>query len=109
MLLKGTKLADLYDIKPITPVEYVRMVAISRIVLYNIPNIQASWLTVGVPTALLCLFAGANDLGSIMIEENVVSSAGSHHRLNAQEMERVIRDAGFTPWLRDQGFAECKR
>ena len=104
MQLKGTRLAAQFVISPVSPVEYVRMVAMSRIVLYNVPNIQASWLTVGIPTAQLCLHAGANDMGSIMIEENVVSSAGSRHRLGAQEMEETIRTAGFEPWLRDQEY-----
>ena len=58
--------------------EYLRMIAISRIMLPNIKNIQASWLTVGKETAQLCLHGGANDFGSIMIEENVVSAAGHH-------------------------------
>src|SRR5439155_14375729 len=57
----------------ITPEEYIRMIALSRIMLPNIKNIQASWLTVGKQTAQICLHAGANDFGSIMIEENVVS------------------------------------
>ena len=60
--------------------EYLRMIAISRIMLPNIKNIQASWLTVGKETAQLCLEGGANDFGSIMIEENVVSAAGAPHR-----------------------------
>ena len=104
MLLKGTPLSSLYSISPVTPVEYLRTVAISRIVLHNIQNIQASWLTVGVPTAQLCLFAGANDMGSIMIEENVVSSAGAKNQLTAEQMQGVIRSAGFEPWLRDQRY-----
>ena len=102
MCTQGTKLAH----KELSPVEYLRTVAISRIVLYNIPNIQASWLTVGVPTAQLSLFAGANDLGSIMIEENVLSSAGKNHRLDAAQMQEVIKRAGFEPWLRDQRYRE---
>jgi cyclic dehypoxanthinyl futalosine synthase len=64
----------------VTPDEYIRMVAISRIMLPNIKNIQASWLTVGKETAQVCLHAGANDFGSIMLEENVVSAAGAPHR-----------------------------
>ena len=91
-------------IAPVSPVEYVKTVAISRLVLDNIPNIQASWLTVGRETAQVCLHAGANDLGSIMIEENVVSGAGAKHRMNAEEMQQTIREAGFEPWLRDQQY-----
>jgi len=106
MQLKGTPLAARFDIQPVTPIEYLRTVAMSRIVLHNITNIQVSWLTVGIPTAQLCLHAGANDMGSIMIEENVVSAAGSQNQLNAQQMVSVIQQAGFTPWLRDQRYQQ---
>lgn len=82
--------------------EYVRMIALSRIMLPNIKNIQASWLTVGPKVAQVCLHAGANDLGSIMIEENVVSAAGAPYRLSALEIQQVIQEAGFEPRLRDQ-------
>ena len=82
--------------------EYVRMIALSRIMLPNIENIQASWLTVGPEVAQVCLHGGANDLGSIMIEENVVSAAGAPYRLSAEEIQRVIVGAGFTPRLRNQ-------
>lgn len=85
-----------------SPSEYIRIIAISRLVLNNIHNIQASWLTVGKPTAQIALHSGANDMGSIMIEENVVSSAGAHNRLDAEGMQAAIREAGFTPRLRDQ-------
>jgi len=88
----------------VTSEEYIRMIAISRIMLPNIPNIQASWLTVGKETGQLCLHAGANDFGSIMIEENVVSSAGAHNSMDAEGMQRAIREAGFTPRLRNQDF-----
>ncbi|HSN50307.1 MAG TPA: cyclic dehypoxanthinyl futalosine synthase [Bacteroidales bacterium] len=88
----------------VTPEEYIRMIAISRIMLPNIPNIQASWLTVGKDTAQLCLHAGANDFGSIMIEENVVSSAGATNSFDAEGIQQAIRDAGFTPRRRDQQF-----
>src|SRR5690606_32372129 len=82
--------------------EYIRMVALSRIMLPNIINIQASWLTVGKPTAQLCLHAGANDFGSIMIEENVVSAAGAPHRFTYRSMQDAIKEAGFEPQLRNQ-------
>lgn len=82
--------------------EYIRMVALSRIMLPNIKNIQASWLTVGKPTAQLCLHAGANDFGSIMIEENVVSAAGAPHRFTYKSIQEAIREAGFEPQLRNQ-------
>ena len=85
-----------------SPLEYVRMIAVSRLVLNNINNIQASWLTVGKATAQLALHSGANDMGSIMIEENVVSSAGATTRFDKEAMQATIRRAGFTPQLRDQ-------
>lgn len=84
--------------------EYIRMVAISRIMLPNIINIQASWLTVGKKTAQLCLHAGANDFGSIMIEENVVSAAGAPHRFTSKGIQDAIREAGFEPQLRTQQY-----
>ena len=74
----------------------------SRIILNNITNIQASWLTVGKEVAELALKSGANDMGSIMIEENVVSSAGATTRFDREAMKATIRRAGFTPRLRDQ-------
>ena len=88
----------------VTPDEYIRMIAISRIMMPNIPNIQASWLTVGKETAQLCLHAGANDFGSIMIEENVVSVAGANHKFDTQGIQQAITKAGFRPMLRDQDF-----
>ena len=86
----------------VTPTEYIRMIALSRIMLPNITNIQASWLTVGPEVAQVCLHAGANDMGSIMIEENVVSAAGAPFRFTSEEIQQCITDAGFTPRLRDQ-------
>ncbi len=82
--------------------EYLRLIALSRILLHNIPNIQASWLTVGKATAQVALHSGANDMGSIMIEEHVVSSAGASYRFDAAGIQQAIREAGFTPRLRDQ-------
>ena len=87
-----------------TPDEYIRMIAISRIMLPNIKNIQASWLTVGKQTAQLCLHAGANDFGSIMIEENVVSAAGAPHRFTYKTIQKAIEEAGFEPQLRNQQY-----
>lgn len=84
--------------------EYIRMIALSRIMLPNIKNIQASWLTVGKKTAQLCLHAGANDFGSIMIEENVVSAAGAPHRFTANSIQDAIREAGFEAQLRTQKY-----
>jgi len=84
--------------------EYIRMLALSRIMLPNIENIQASWLTVGKETAQLCLEAGANDFGSIMIEENVVSAAGAPHRFTYKTIQKAIEEAGYTPQLRGQQY-----
>src|SRR5690242_15494898 len=87
-----------------TPEEYIRMIAISRIMLPNVKNIQASWLTVGKQTAQICLHAGANDFGSIMLEENVVSAAGAPHRFTYKSIQQAIKDAGFEPQLRNQQY-----
>jgi cyclic dehypoxanthinyl futalosine synthase len=87
-----------------TPEEYIRMIALSRIMLPNVKNIQASWLTVGRQTAQLCLHGGANDFGSIMIEENVVSAAGAPHRFTYKTIQDAIREAGFEPQLRNQQY-----
>ena len=87
-----------------TPDEYIRMIAMSRIMLPNIKNIQASWLTVGKQTAQVCLHGGANDFGSIMIEENVVSAAGAPHRFTYKTIQDAIREAGFEPQLRNQQY-----
>ena len=87
-----------------TPEEYIRMIALSRIMLPNVINIQASWLTVGKEVAQLCLQAGANDFGSIMIEENVVSAAGAPHRFTSTTIQDSIRQAGFEPQLRTQQY-----
>ncbi len=84
--------------------EYIRMIAICRVMLPNITNIQASWLTVGKSIAQVCLHAGANDFGSIMIEENVVSAAGAPHRFTSQGIQEAIREAGFEAVLRNQQY-----
>jgi cyclic dehypoxanthinyl futalosine synthase len=87
-----------------TSEEYIRMIALSRIMLPNVKNIQASWLTVGKQVAELCLRAGANDYGSIMIEENVVSAAGAPHRFTSKGIQEAIKAAGFEPQLRNQQY-----
>jgi cyclic dehypoxanthinyl futalosine synthase len=84
-----------------TAVEYLKMLALSRLYLENILNIQSSWVTPGLKTCQLGLRFGGNDVGSIMIEENVVSAAGAHHRASEEELRRLIRDAGFIPKQRD--------
>lgn len=101
----GTLLNRLKGIKnTVSADEYVRMIALSRMMLPNIENIQASWLTVGKQTAQLCLKAGANDFGSIMIEENVVSAAGAPHRFTYKTIQDAIREAGYEPQLRTQQY-----
>ncbi len=77
--------------------KYLKVLALSRIYLDNIKNIQASWLTQGLDIGQVALHFGANDLGSVMIEENVVRAAGCSHRTNEAELREVIASAGFTP------------
>jgi cyclic dehypoxanthinyl futalosine synthase len=102
---EGTMLQKLKRARnTVTGDEYMRMIAMSRIMLPNVTNVQASWLTVGKPVAQLCLHAGANDFGSIMIEENVVSAAGARFRFTADGIQKAIREAGFTPQLRNQQY-----
>jgi cyclic dehypoxanthinyl futalosine synthase len=84
-----------------TAVEYLKVLALSRLYLENILNIQSSWVTPGLKTCQIGLRFGGNDVGSIMIEENVVSAAGAHHRASEEELRRLIRDAGFVPKQRD--------
>ncbi len=98
----GTLLEQEGVISHLSSNEYIRLIAISRLMLNNIRNIQASWLTVGKPTAQVALHSGANDLGSIMIEENVVASAGAKNTFDAEGIQQAIREAGFTPRLRNQ-------
>lgn len=101
----GTLLKRLRGISNnVTGDEYVRILALSRIMLPNVKNIQASWLTVGKAVAQMCLHAGANDFGSIMIEENVVSAAGAPHRFTAKGIQDAIKEAGFEPQLRGQQY-----
>lgn len=98
----GTQLEKRGVVSHFSPLEYIRIIATARLVLNNIRNIQASWLTVGKQTAQVALHSGANDFGSIMIEENVVSSAGANNHFDANGIQKAIREAGFTPKLRDQ-------
>ncbi len=100
-----TLLAKIRGVQNLTTAdEYIRMIAISRIMLPNIKNIQASWLTVGKKIAQICLHAGANDFGSIMLEENVVSAAGAPHRFTYKSIQEAIKEAGFEPQLRNQEY-----
>ncbi len=84
-----------------TGTDYLRVLALSRLVLDNIDNIQASWVTQGAKMAQVALYFGANDFGSTMIEENVVAAAGVHFRMSLEEMVSTIKEAGFTPAQRD--------
>jgi cyclic dehypoxanthinyl futalosine synthase len=86
-------------------VTYLRTVALARLVLDNVPNLQASWVTMGLKIGQLSLRFGCNDFGSLMIEENVVSAANTTHRTTIEELDRLIRDAGFTPARRRQDYS----
>lgn len=91
--------------------EYLQQLAVARIALDNVPNIQASWPAQGFKVAQASLYYGANDLGSTMLEENVVSAAGGHQRVQAQvrELVRIAVDAGFTPVIRNSRFEIIER
>jgi len=84
---------------------YLRTVALARIVLDNVPNLQSSWVTMGMKVGQMALNFGCNDFGSLMIEENVVSAANTTHRTTVAELEGLIRDAGFTPARRRQDYS----
>ncbi|HMJ04748.1 MAG TPA: cyclic dehypoxanthinyl futalosine synthase [Chthoniobacterales bacterium] len=84
--------------------EYLRMQALARIFLDNFPNVQSSWVTQGPDIGQIALRYGANDFGSVMMEENVVSSAGTTFQLNARQIETLIRDAGYEPRRRNNWY-----
>ncbi|MEQ1851664.1 MAG: cyclic dehypoxanthinyl futalosine synthase [Chthoniobacteraceae bacterium] len=90
--------------EPVGSSEYLRMQALSRIFLDNIENLQSSWVTQGPRIGQIALHYGANDFGSVMMEENVVSSAGTTFRLNTSQIERLIREAGYEPRRRDNWY-----
>ncbi len=92
---------DMPDIPPVGSFEYLRTQAIARLYLDNIPNIQSSWVTQGLKIGQMALFFGANDMGSLMIEENVVASAGTVHHLTLKEIKNAIREAGYIPRQRN--------
>lgn len=92
-----------------TGVEYLKVLALSRIILDSIPNIQASWVTQGAKLAQIALFFGANDMGGTMLEENVVAAAGCSFRMSQDEMVDLIRSAGFTPVQRTTGYRPVRR
>lgn len=89
------------DLQPVGGVDYLKVVAISRIMMDNIPNIQGSWVTMGPKMGQASLHFGANDVGSIMIEENVVSAAGAEFKLTRESMIELVSRSGFIPVQRD--------
>ena len=84
--------------------EYLRMQALGRIFLDNFENVQSSWVTQGASIGQVALGYGANDFGSIMMEENVVSQAGATYRMTVEEMKRLIRDSGYEPRQRNNWY-----
>ncbi len=89
------------DVPPAGAYAYLKTQAIARLYLDNIPNIQSSWVTQGLKIGQLALFFGANDMGSLMIEENVVASAGTVHYLTLEQIKNAIREAGYLPRQRN--------
>jgi cyclic dehypoxanthinyl futalosine synthase len=89
--------------------EYLRTLAVSRLFLDSVRNIQASWVTQGGKVGQIALAFGANDMGSTMIEENVVAAAGTHFMLAREELVRLIEDAGYIPVQRDTLYREVRR
>ena len=98
----GTEMAGTPKTDAVT---HLRTVAMARLVLDNVPNLQASWVTMGLKVGQIALKFGCNDFGSLMIEENVVSAAGTTHSTTVEEMRRCIVDAGFTPAQRRQDYS----
>ncbi len=92
---------DMKDVPAAGAFEYLRVQAISRIYLDNVPNIQSSWVTQGAKIGQIALYFGANDMGSLMIEENVVSAAGTVHHLTLKQIQRAIRESGYIPRQRN--------
>ena len=92
-----------------TGIDYLKMLSVSRLFLDNIENFQSSWLTQGLKLGQVALRFGANDMGSIMIEENVVSAAGAHNRADERMLRYLIREAGFIPQQRDILYRHVNR
>lgn len=88
----------------VTAIEYLRVLALARIYLDNVPNIQVSWVTQGAKVAQIGLYYGGNDFGSVMIEENVVRAAGANFRLKTEEIKHIIKSAGFIPKIRNMQY-----
>ncbi|MDF9406942.1 dehypoxanthine futalosine cyclase [Pelotomaculum isophthalicicum JI] len=101
---KNTKLGG----ETTTGVDYLKTLAVSRLMLDNIPNVQVSWPTQGAKLAQVALVFGANDFGDVMLEENVVRAAGVNYRVPVEEIIRCISDAGFTPAQRNTGYKIIK-
>jgi cyclic dehypoxanthinyl futalosine synthase len=99
---EGTDMAEQPKTDAVT---YLRTLAMGRIICSNVPNLQSSWVTMGLKVGQVALRFGANDFGSLMMEENVVSSAGTTHRATIDEMERSIRDAGYQVRRRRQDYS----
>jgi cyclic dehypoxanthinyl futalosine synthase len=99
---EGTEMAAQVKTDAVT---YLRILAMGRIICSNVPNLQSSWVTMGLKVGQVALRFGANDFGSLMMEENVVSSAGTTHRATIEEMERCIRDAGYNVRRRRQDYS----
>ena len=93
----------------VAPVEYLKLLAVSRIFLDNIQNIQVSWLTQGLRVGEIALHFGANDVGSIMIEENVISTAGANYQASRSDLTNLIERAGFIPAQRDTLYRTFKK
>lgn len=99
---EGTQMSEYEKTDAVT---YLRTLAMARIICHNVPNLQSSWVTMGLKVGQVALRFGANDFGSLMMEENVVSAAGTTHRATIIDIERSIRDAGFTPRRRMQDYS----
>jgi cyclic dehypoxanthinyl futalosine synthase len=95
--------------EPATGIDYLRLLAVARLYLDNVPNLQASWVTQGLRMGQVALAFGANDMGSTMIEENVVAAAGVRNQCDVDEMVRLIRAAGRVPVQRDTLYGEVRR
>jgi len=95
---------EMSHVRKTDAVSYLRILAMSRIILENVPNLQSSWVTMGHKVGQVALRFGANDYGSLMMEENVVSAAGTTYRTSIPEIERIIQDAGYTPRRRRQDY-----
>lgn len=93
----------------VSAAEYLRLMAVSRIFLDNVHNIQVSWLTQGLQVAQIALHFGANDVGSIMIEENVMSTAGANYQATSHDLIGLIEAAGFVPVQRDTLYRSFRK